>query len=68
MYILQEIQTSKGSTALLPAVVYADKNQAESAYHSALAAAAVSTVTIHTVMLYDEHGIVERRETYEHNT
>lgn len=66
MYILQEIQTANGITALVPAAAYTDKNQAEAAYHTALAAAAVSAVNVHTVMLYDEHGNVDRREVYEH--
>ena len=66
MYIIQEIQTTDNTTALVPAVTYTDKNQAESAYHMALASAAVSSVTVHTVMLYDEHGNVLRKEFYEH--
>lgn len=66
MYILQEIQTTNNSTALVPATTYADKLQAESAYHTALSYAAVSQVQVHTVMLYDEHGNVLRREFYEH--
>ena len=66
MYILQEIQTSGSSTALVPARVFADRNEAESEYHLALSYAATSEVTVHTVMLYDEHGNVVRREYYEH--
>lgn len=66
MYIIQEIQTENDQTALVPAATYADKNQAECAYHAALAAAAVSSVDVHTVMLYDEHGNVLRKEYYEH--
>lgn len=66
MYILQELQSTGSSTALVPATAYTDKNQAEAAYHTALAAAAVSAVNVHTVMLYDEHGNVVRREFYEH--
>ena len=66
MYILQEIQTENGNTALLPALTYADKNEAESAYHTKLASAAISSVDVHTVVLFDEHGNVVRREFYEH--
>ena len=66
MYILQEIQTTGNSTALVPAITYTDKNQGESAYYTALAAAAVSTVNVHTVMLYDEHGNIVRQGFYEH--
>lgn len=66
MYILQEIQTTDNSTALVPAQTFADKNEAESAFHMALGAAAVSNVTTHAVVLLDEHGNVVRREFYEH--
>ena len=66
MYILQEIQTTNNNTALVPAQTFADKHQAEQAYHTALAAAAVSNVTVHAVVLLDENGNVVRREFYEH--
>lgn len=66
MFILQEIQTTNANTALVPAQTYNSKNEAESAYHQALAAAAVSNVTVHAVVLMDEHGNVVRREFYEH--
>ena len=66
MYILQELQTTNNTTALVPARTYTDKNEAESAFHLALASAAISEVEVHTVMLYDEHGNILRREYYEH--
>ena len=66
MYIIQEIQTTNNTTALVPALTYPDKNAAESAYHTALSAAAISSVTVHTVMMYDEHGNVLKKEFYEH--
>jgi hypothetical protein len=66
MYILQEIQTTGNSTTLVPAQTFTDKNQADSAYHTAMAAAAISDVTVHTVVLMDEHGNTVRREFYEH--
>lgn len=66
MYIIQEMQTTNNQTALVPALTYTDKNQAESAYHTALAAAAISSVNVHTVLMYDEHGNAIRREYYEH--
>ena len=66
MYIIQEIQTTGGSTLLLPAVTKADKNEAESVFHQTLSYAAVSAVDVHTVMMYDEHGNVIKREFYEH--
>ena len=66
MYILQEMQTTGAQTALVPAQTFTDKNQAESAYHQVLAAAAVSSVPVHAVVLLDEHGNTVRREYYEH--
>ena len=66
MYILQEIQTTNANTALVPAQTFDNKQSAESAYHQALAAAAVSNVTVHAVVLLDEHGNTVRREFYEH--
>lgn len=66
MYILQELQTTNNQTSLVPARTYTDKNEAESAFHLALASAAISQVEVHTVMLYDEHGNTLRREFYEH--
>lgn len=66
MIIIQEIQTDNGQTELVPAATYSDKNQAEAAFHTALAYAAVSTVDVHTVLMFDEHGNTVRREYYEH--
>jgi hypothetical protein len=66
MYIVQEIQTTNNQTALLPAETYLDKNAAESALHLKLGSAAISTINVHTVILYDEHGNIVRSEYYEH--
>lgn len=66
MIIIQEIQTTGGQTALVPAATYTDRNEADSAFHMKLGSAAVSSVGVHTVIMYDEHGNVLRREYYEH--
>lgn len=66
MYIVQELQTTNGTTALLAALTYDNKENAESAMHMALASAAISSVDIHTVMLYNEFGRVIRTESYDH--
>ena len=68
MIIVQEMQTNAGQTALLPPQIFADRLAADSAFHSMLAAAAISTVNFHTVMMFDELGVVIRREYYEHPT
>lgn len=67
MYIIQEIQTSSGTTALTPAVTKEDKYEAESVYHTALAAAAISSVGVHAVVMFDEHGNIIQSKYYEHN-
>lgn len=65
-YILHEMQTTASGTALVPAQTFTDRLQAESAFHLALASAAVSSVAVHTVVLLDEHGNTVAREFYEH--
>lgn len=66
VYIIQEIQTTDGVSALLPAVTKADRNEAESAFYSTVAYAATSSVQVHTVIMYDEHGNVLLSKYYEH--
>lgn len=66
MYIIQEIQTNGTTSALTPAVTHTDKNDAESAFHMMCGAAAISSINVHTVLMYDEHGNVIRKEYYEH--
>lgn len=66
MYIIQEIQTNGTTSALTPAITRTDRNQAESDYHMICGAAAISSVEVHTVIMYDEHGTVIRKEFYEH--
>lgn len=66
MYIIQEMQTSNNQTALVPAVIFSNRNEAESNYHMKLSAAAISDVEVHTVIMYDEHGNTVKRDYYEH--
>ena len=66
MYIIIEMQTNNGSTALVPAQAFNNRDQAEAAYHTALAAAAVSSIQVHTVVMLDEHGNTLARQYYEH--
>lgn len=66
MYIINEMQTSKSGTALAPAVTRDDWQQAESEFHRLCSIAAVSSVPLHTIMMMDERGIVQRVEYYEH--
>lgn len=66
MYIILEMQTNGDTTALVPPATYKDMNQADSAYYQKLAAAAVSSVPVHTITMLDEHGRCIRSEFYEH--
>lgn len=66
-YIIIEIQKSNnGAIAIVPPAAYSDKNMAEQAYHTALAAAAVSSVNVHSVVMLDDTGARIKGETYYH--
>lgn len=67
MYIVLEMQTGE-TTAIVPPVTYEDLNVAYQKYYTALAAAAVSKVPLHTVMLLTDKGELMRVESFEHPT
>ena len=63
-YVL-EFQTGVETGAVLP-TAYTDRKQAEAAYHTLLAAAAVSNVRKHGAMLCNEDMFVIKQEVYTH--
>ena len=65
-YIVLETQTTSGTTAIVPPAAYTDRNAAEAAFHSILAAAAVSAVEEHAAMLFTSDGRMLRNECYKH--
>ena len=65
-YIVQEIQTTAGATALVTPNVYTDRNQAEAKFHQILAAAAASQVEEHAAIMYTNDGRMVRTECYRH--
>ena len=65
-YIVQEIQTTNGVTALTSPFVYADRNAADSKYHTILAAAAISQVEEHGAIMYTHEGVLDKAECYYH--
>ena len=65
-YIVIEMQTNGQTTAIVPPVTYSDRNAAEAAFHTALAAAAISAVEVHSVAMLTEDGRVVRTECYRH--
>lgn len=67
MYIIQELQTNAaGSVAALPIDQREDRNAADSVFFQKLAAAAISSVPCHTVMLYTHEGLVLEKRFYKH--
>lgn len=65
-YIVIEMQTNNGTTAIVPPIAYANRQQAEAAFHTILAAAAVSSVEKHTAVMLDQDGRLVRSECYNH--
>ena len=58
MFIVTEVQiTKEGQTSALN-TPYEDANQAQSKYHTVLAAAAISNVYKHAAFLYTEDGFI----------
>ena len=69
MFIILESQKAKdGSLAIVPPTSFPDTSRdlAESAYHTALAAAATSSVAVHTVSMLDEYGLLIDSKSYTH--
>lgn len=54
-YIVLEIQNNNGAISHL-FDVFDDKNQAWSKYYAILSAAAISGLSVHTAMLFDDAG------------
>lgn len=65
MYLVIEIQKT-GATIAQIVNTYADRNTAEQKYHTVLAAAAVSSVDIHSAVLMFHDGTVFKKESYDH--
>lgn len=65
-YILIELQTNADGTVGNLVTAYDDLDQAESAWHSVLAAAAISTLPVHAAVLINNLGEVVESRHYEH--
>lgn len=65
VYFVIESQVNGEAGTVIP-TAYTDKALAEQAYHTALAAAAVSTVQKHGVMLCNDDLFVLKEEVYNH--
>lgn len=65
-YILLECQTNADGSVGNLVSAYDDRNQAESAYHSVLAAAAISSLPIHMAAIMTNEGYVLESRNYKH--
>ena len=63
-YIVLEIQTNANGTVGNLVTAYDDRNAAESAYHSVLAAAALSDLPVHACVLMTNSGYIINAERY----
>lgn len=68
MFIVLEIQTNtNGTVSMLPPIVKASREEAESAYHSILSFAAVSALPMHAATLLANDGHEIMHQAYTHN-
>lgn len=65
MFVVLEIQKSENSLSVLH-FEYTDRGTAENKYHTVLAAAATSSVPIHSAVMLNEYGMIVKNEYYEH--
>ena len=64
-YIIIEMQTSGGTTAIVTPASYDNEVSAEAAFLTKCAAARVSGLDVHSVTLLDEEGKVVARKCYK---
>ena len=65
-YVVLEIQTMEGGQVACLATPYDGQMQAESSYHTVLAAAALSALPRHAAVLLTSDGSVQASQHYEH--
>lgn len=65
-YLVMELQTNASGSVASIVTQYADKNAAESKYHTVLAAAAISSVPQHAACLLTNDGKLLDRQCYTH--
>ena len=64
-YIVIELQTTNGTTANI-VTTHATREEAESKYHTVLAAAAVSNVEVHAATILTPDGFQLMSQAYRH--
>lgn len=65
-YLVIEVQTNADGSIGNLTYSYDDRNEAESKYHTVLAAAALSVLPMHTCVLFQSDGILLARQCYVH--
>lgn len=63
-YVLVELQTMEGGAVANIVTAYDAENTAKSAYHSVMAAAAVSALPVHSAVLMDNYGRIIMSGSY----
>lgn len=66
MYIILELQTHQDGTVSSMINNYSDYNEAESRYYTALAAAAISSIPRHAVVMMQDNGLCIQNKYYDH--
>lgn len=67
-YIVIEIQTNDAGTVATIVTAYDDYWTAQQAYHTILAAAAVSALPVHTAMIVSPFGDTIAKQSYNRRT
>lgn len=65
-FIVVELQTMQDGTVANIVTAYDNQNAAESAYHTILAAAAISTLPCHAAVILSEEGFPIAHACYKH--
>lgn len=65
-YLVTEIQVWDTGAVQNPTYAYDDENKAVAKYHNILAAAAVSTLPVHSALMFTDEGQPLRFESFTH--
>lgn len=65
-YVVVEFQTNADGKIGILTFSYDSRLEAESKYHTVLAAAAISKLPVHTCCLFQNDGITLARQSYVH--
>lgn len=66
MFIVIELQTNADGTVGNLVYQYASRDEAESKFHSILAAAAISALPVHSAVMLTNAGVMVKSEFYRH--